>query len=530
MKIRHIHLLDFKRFTDLTITGLPDTARLVVLIGPNGCGKSSVFDAIHATAIVQYQWGWRPEDEGYWNKQYGPESEIQRENLQTAQRISLQFHDATPQDRDAWKSAVYTRSAHRNDPSIRIQQIQRVGTVAQEQRLRRLIESDATVTANYQRFVSQGLEDAFERGDGRTTLAEFRDLVIGDIKAAVNRLFNDPPLDLTSLSSPLSDPTFRFNKGDAKKFAYENLSGGEKAAFDLILDLTVKRRELSNTVFCIDEPEAHMGLRLQGRLLHELYQLVPPNCQLWIATHSIGMMRAAYELGQSHPEEVVFLDFGNKNFDRQVTITPSTIDRTVWQEMHNAVLDDLAALIAPNQIILCEGAPGQTGLDAECYNAIFAKEFPNTLFVSTGGKGEGKHYQAVIEAIVQAAEVVLLRDRDNLSPREIEEKKAAGTRVLSLIQLEDYLLSADVLHALCLKHSQNPQQHFQELAQEMHTLKESGTKIKAAVNILRKWTIQHLNVQNAGDTPESFLRDTLAPLIQPGMQTYEMLKQDIFNP
>ena len=46
MKIKSIKLKDFKRFTDLSIEGLPETAKLVVMIGPNGCGKSSVFDAL----------------------------------------------------------------------------------------------------------------------------------------------------------------------------------------------------------------------------------------------------------------------------------------------------------------------------------------------------------------------------------------------------------------------------------------------------------------------------------------------------
>ena len=46
MKIQSIKLKGFKRFTDLTIESLPETAKLVVMIGPNGCGKSSVFDAL----------------------------------------------------------------------------------------------------------------------------------------------------------------------------------------------------------------------------------------------------------------------------------------------------------------------------------------------------------------------------------------------------------------------------------------------------------------------------------------------------
>ena len=47
MKIQSIHLQNFKRFTDLKIQNIPAIAKLVVLLGPNGCGKSSLFDAFH---------------------------------------------------------------------------------------------------------------------------------------------------------------------------------------------------------------------------------------------------------------------------------------------------------------------------------------------------------------------------------------------------------------------------------------------------------------------------------------------------
>ena len=45
MRIKEIRLKNYKRFTELTIADLPATARLVVLVGPNGTGKSSVFDS-----------------------------------------------------------------------------------------------------------------------------------------------------------------------------------------------------------------------------------------------------------------------------------------------------------------------------------------------------------------------------------------------------------------------------------------------------------------------------------------------------
>ena len=45
MKIKQIHLEKFKRFTDLTIRDISQDVKLVVMLGPNGCGKSTLFDA-----------------------------------------------------------------------------------------------------------------------------------------------------------------------------------------------------------------------------------------------------------------------------------------------------------------------------------------------------------------------------------------------------------------------------------------------------------------------------------------------------
>ena len=108
---------------------------------------------------------------------------------------------------------------------------------------------------------------------------------------------------------------------DAKENRYlkllNNLSAGEKSAFDLILDMVVQSKYYPDAIYCIDEPETHMHTKLQGRVLRELYLLVPGQSQLWISTHSIGMLQEAEEIEKEHPGTVAFLDFGGRDFDNQ---------------------------------------------------------------------------------------------------------------------------------------------------------------------------------------------------------------------
>ena len=105
----------------------------------------------------------------------------------------------------------------------------------------------------------------------------------------MTRLFANPPLALQDFGGIQTTGVFRFAKGTSSDFHYKNLSAGEKAAFDLLLDLFVKRSEYPDAIYCIDEPEAHTAIALHGRLLEVMLDMTPPESQLWIATHSIGV-------------------------------------------------------------------------------------------------------------------------------------------------------------------------------------------------------------------------------------------------
>ena len=45
MRVKTVKLVGFKRFDNLTIDLGPTPKKIIGLVGPNGCGKSSIFDA-----------------------------------------------------------------------------------------------------------------------------------------------------------------------------------------------------------------------------------------------------------------------------------------------------------------------------------------------------------------------------------------------------------------------------------------------------------------------------------------------------
>ena len=311
IKIKSLHLKDFKRFTDLRITEIPESTRLVVLVRPNGSGKSSVFDAFITKSVGNRYTSLKDKYEGYYEK-------VKRvTNLeQISDRIRIEFHGKGTVE---MKTAFQVRSAYRNEADFRVEQFQAARDSRKDPRLERIIDTDLSVSKNFMEMAGKGLDDLFSSAPGDMTMDEYRQEFLGELQDAMCNLFTTPKLLLQDFGA-MKSGAFRFSKGKANDFHYKNLSGGEKAAFDILLDVFVKREETPNAVFCIDEPELHVAPSLQGRLISTILELLPPTNQLWVATHSIGVVREAYRTKQEKPEDVIFLDFSNHNFDNPVTI------------------------------------------------------------------------------------------------------------------------------------------------------------------------------------------------------------------
>ena len=537
MRFKGATIKDFKRFTNLTIQGIPETARLIMLAGPNGCGKSSFFDALHTWRESRSNRGLNWEVD-YHAKAYS--QDIVALPWQNQVDVNFYGHDDGSWNPQNAKKTFYIRSAYRNDPEFQINQLRRTGDLLDEIRIRRMIDNDAAVSTNYQRLVGNAVEDVFERADGSITLNGFRDQVTEEIRDPFRRLFAD--MEFNSLGNPMTDGTFRFTKGNSKRFSFKNLSGGEKSVFDLILDLVVARHSYDDTVFCIDEPESHMNTRLQAELLSVLHDLTPENCQLMLATHSIGMMRRARDIAAERPGTVVFLDFGDRDFDEPQVIEPTAPNRAFWNRAYEVALNDLTDLIAPRQIVICEGEPrnrsaGQNySHDSRCYEQIFQDEFPETQFVPGGNALEvaddRRGIRYAIGLLIKGAEVVRLIDRDDQSDQQVAEAKAGGVKVLSRRNLESYLFDDEVLGRLATSVGKGNQ--VGELLAEKKSIQASRSDtppddLKPSSGQIYNACKQTLSLTQVGNDAKTFMRDTLAPIIKPGMKVYDELKADIFG-
>jgi hypothetical protein len=399
-------------------------------------------------------------------------------------------------------------------------------------------ENDAVVSNNLQRMVGQMVEDLSNREAGATTFDEYRTRRFSEIERAMNMLF--PELHFSGVDDPLNSGTFLFTKGAVERFRYANLSGGEKAAFDLLLDLSVKRHEYFDSIYCIDEPELHLNPSTHGRLLDALLQIIPTNSQLWLATHSIGIMRRAINIEQAQAGSVVFLDFSGQNFDEPVVLKPIMPTRSFWINSLDVALADLAALVGPQTIIVCEGiGPGKNGKhDADCYNVIFAKEYPESLFIGGGNAHDVRTdrftFVMALPEIVQGVTMRRVIDRDDRAPGEVAELKAKGTAVLRRRSIEAYLWDCEVLEVLCKQ--ENQEAAFEDVMQlkrdaltRAHAEGAALDDMKAAAGYAYVAIKRRLNLVGVGNDYRAFERETLAPLISPEMDLYRELKTEIFD-
>ena len=126
-------------------------------------------------------------------------------------------------------------------------------------------------------------------------------------------------------------------------------------------------------------------------------------------------------------------------------------DRAFWNRAYDVALDDLAELVAPERVVICEGEPknkntgSNDSRDARCY-------FPEPQFIPGGnaseGAGDKRGIAYAIGLLMKGSEVVRLIDRDDQSDQPVADMMEGRIKVLSKRNMESYLFDDEVLGCL----------------------------------------------------------------------------------
>jgi predicted ATP-dependent endonuclease of OLD family len=509
MKIKTVRLRNFKRFDDLTINLGESPRKIIALVGPNGCGKSSVFDAFEEK-LKDYKGASQNEHASYFSKLWHsifPEKKSESYDKNASITIT-QENNTTSFD----KKSFYIRSAYRFTAKLKVDSIKAQPDIIEDHNRPYSSNAiDSRMQSNYERLLSKLL---YEFEQGNKTGTEFKQEFLEKIN---NILGNILDVKVSSLGN-VGDGKGQlfFEKENSKHFPYENLSSGEKEVIDIIIDLVIKTPDFNDTVYCIDEPELHLNTAIQRKLLTEIEKLVPDNCQLWVATHSIGFLRS---LQEELKDKSSILDFSEKDyFNGTKEIKPIATTRENWQRIFQTALEDLTGLMAPKRIIYCEGKL-QNSLDEKLFNMIFGEEFHDTLFLSSGSKDTVQKYSAIALTVLNKAfsdvEIIALIDRDD----NLEEMKQGKTIIRKLIrrEFENYLYDKQLLKKYCEKNSKE----FKEAEYDSLVANIIDDEVKdKAGDILKKCCDSDLSVD---------IKTDLASLITKDGDIYKNLRKEIFG-
>jgi predicted ATP-dependent endonuclease of OLD family len=272
MKIKSIQLKDnYKRFHDLTIDLGSSPARIVALVGPNGCGKSSVFDGMLARqSIIEKIGNSMHRDYTYHSMTGDPDF--------SSQSIDINFvggtFDEIRKQRQPTKSTATMfsfRRPYRYNKILKIQETR----ATEEIRFNNYVASSASaidekMIESYQRLNAK-YHRAMREEDCRPSEAKKK--IIGELNISIENCLDIVIDNLGSVEE--NKGSLYFTKYDQPTpFEFDVLSSGEKEVVDILLDLYLRQEDYKETVFLIDEPELHINTAIQKNFSLKLTDLL----------------------------------------------------------------------------------------------------------------------------------------------------------------------------------------------------------------------------------------------------------------
>jgi AAA15 family ATPase/GTPase len=444
MLIKSIQFKNFKRFSDLEIdldpTNSGQIPKLVLFIGANGSGKSSVFDGFENLNTLfkndqkkergNASYFFNSSNLNYFHKAnnntYSIHCSFTDDNF-----YNFEF-DKTENSRikvetnliDLPTDAFYGRTAFRYAPRITKNTIGMANNKSldsDEDRPKTYIETDTQrLNADIDEVFRGFLKEIKERNNAQENFNIKMNSAFANIFGKIKNPLIYLDFDLPGENN--QSVKFWFQKGESK-IDYDVLSAGEKMTFEILFNLYARKNLYQNSIVFLDEIDLHLNTVLQKNLLKEITEnWIPKNSQLWVASHSLGFIEYAREY-----EKGAIIDFDNLDFDLPQKLQPIKNFNLQIYEV-SIPKQSLGKILLDQEIYFCEGK------NDEIYNIL---GFKKTIFI--GGKARNKD-EVLFE--LKNTKYKGIIDRDYLTDLEILDlKKEYNNKVfvLDFYAIENYL-------------------------------------------------------------------------------------------
>ncbi len=427
MKITNIRLQNFKRFTDLQIQNIPTTSKLVLVIGNNGSGKSSLFDAFEFINQDIRKEGKSPTYIDYFKKVKGNSLDI---NIKFDNEINVVLSDTNIYHVNNFaKNSFYGRTSFRQIPRLTRTSLgqNKFDFELDNDRPRFFIDKDNRFENDIEKITGEILKAVFEEN---TSTDAIKQKYLSKINHAFEGIFgtkNGTKLQITQIIPPLDGKVAQviFKKG-VSEIHYDYLSAGEKEVFNLLINFISRSGYYQDSIYFLDEMDLHLNTKIQYNLLKEITEnWIPENSQLWTISHSLGFIEYAKQA-----EKASILDFDDLDFDIPQIIHPENKENPNIYEIAVG-RDFLTALFKNMNIYFVERN------DREYYANL---QLDNTIFVSAHNRNQ----------VYQQANNTKLKgivDRDFVSDDDVLEikKKYPNICILGYYSIENYFYHPDNL-------------------------------------------------------------------------------------
>lgn len=486
MRIESLEISNFKILRHLKLDDIPD---LAVIAGPNGSGKTALFDALRVFKESIATYSIRNQGAVYIQtllQQIGPvitagetEAKITVSiKLSDVEKYALGLlyghpgvltgtvtvrSDQTLGQQETAQLFYGTDANYGNDPNLSYLQqllggyrsggllgvIDHIGPDRrfaggqvmninlspenEETELQRLVlNSDEKFTTLTQDLVMMHLLDMQEREDGVENPRNY----IDGVREIFRHFLPDQEFVGVRMLPSLSGPPQIMVRSGGVEHDVNRLSSGQR---EILMTYThLEKLRPTGSIILFDEPELHLHPALQRRVIGHLRRLLERgNNQMWVISHSEGIVDTTeYEslyamTGRGHPA---------------VELVKERADRI-------GLLQNLGAsvglqLISP-RILFVEGDS-----DEELLRLLCGELPANVSIQSTGGKGNlmrlSETAMRLLEEAVVDGQFYLVRDRDvEASPENLnalQEKYAGNFFTWDRYHIENYLLNEEAIY------------------------------------------------------------------------------------